>query len=253
VAKGEYIMRMDADDISLPDRVAAQVQYLDTHSEVGVVGTAVRLIDAEGGDKQPIQFPLEHDVLKWLLCFFFNPIVHPTVAIRSQALIRCGTYDETLSTSQDYDLWCRMSISTGLSNLPQTLLLLRKHAASISNTRSPEQENNALTIGTRIIRNVIGEKISSREIADLWKLTFHPEAVRADEIRRASKLIACLTRCTLARNNNLSTAERTKIVDDALRRLDNIRRHDKCDRVSRWSLVFRMYLVKRLTSVKSLN
>lgn len=78
LAQGKYIARMDADNVSLPERLAKQVDFLETHPEIGVLGTGAQIMDGYGNTSQTVQFPTQHGVLRRCLCFF-NPIVHPTV------------------------------------------------------------------------------------------------------------------------------------------------------------------------------
>ncbi len=241
-AKGEYIARMDADDVSLMDRLSSQVSFLDSHPDVGVAGTAVQLIDDTGTVDQPVEFPEEHGVLKWQLCFFYNPFAHPSVMMRSQALMLTGTYDETLATSQDYDLWCRMSGTTRLSNLSEILVLLRKHSASISSIGFLDQQKNALTIGGKLIRETAGQRLRTENILSLWKFTFYPGTATPADIRRASKLTYRIASRTL-NNDSLSPLERKKIKEDALRRLNILLQNDNCTLPCRWRVLLNTYLI----------
>jgi glycosyltransferase involved in cell wall biosynthesis len=71
LAKGEFIARMDADDISLPQRFEKQVAYLDSHPEVGVLGTYANIIDHRGKIINNIIFPTEHETILWTMLLFY--------------------------------------------------------------------------------------------------------------------------------------------------------------------------------------
>jgi len=106
LARGPYIARMDADDISLPERLATQVVFLDEHPEIGVVGCAVQIIDARGSLMKVVRHPTMHGPLLWALCFY-TPIAHPTAVFRRAVVERVGGYDDALLANQDRDLWQR--------------------------------------------------------------------------------------------------------------------------------------------------
>lgn len=104
-AKGEYIARMDGDDISLPERLEKQVEFLDEHSEYSVVGSAMLPFD-ENGDK-PVRYykeePGKNDMLSR------SPFPHATIMMRKTAYDAVGGYTVSKRTTraQDYDMWFR--------------------------------------------------------------------------------------------------------------------------------------------------
>jgi glycosyltransferase involved in cell wall biosynthesis len=130
-ARGEYVARMDADDISLPARLAAQVAFLDRNPGVGVLGSAVQLIDAQGTPGAVVRFPATHNLIRWALCFL-SPIAHPAAMMRKAVVARLGGYRAQALHCEDYDLWWRASAVTQLANLDDVLLRLRKHDANIT-------------------------------------------------------------------------------------------------------------------------
>lgn len=129
--KGEYIARMDADDIALPTRLETQVKFLENHPEIGVVGTGVELIDAKGKRIGIKGFDQTHAQLKNTL-LRRNPLIHPTVMFRRILIEDYGGYDEVLDGAEDYDLWLRLAKHTYIVNLPDLLLKYRIHQESVS-------------------------------------------------------------------------------------------------------------------------
>jgi glycosyltransferase involved in cell wall biosynthesis len=214
LAAGEYVARMDADDISLPNRFATQVSFLDSHPEVGVLGTGVRLIDEFGRERETLVFPSEHGVLRWMMCFLFNPIPHPSVMIRRRHLEQVGGYKEEFMCSQDYDLWWRMGEVSGLSNLQELLLSLRKHSENISSTHSNMQREVGLRINRQILTEVLQEEVPFSVVERLSGGCFASDV----EILETVNLICRLARMTIGREG-LSSGEKRKIRGDAADRM----------------------------------
>lgn len=107
-AQGEYIARMDADDISAQDRLESQLEFLQQHEEYAVVGCFSELIDESGvwGRRQMPVAPEKNDFL------WGSPFMHPTVMMRREVLEAVGGYRvarETLRL-EDYDMFMRMYI-----------------------------------------------------------------------------------------------------------------------------------------------
>lgn len=163
-ARGTYIARMDADDISLPERLARQKEFLDTHPEIACVGTGSIIINNSGkeiGKKSPsANEPLFafHMMLK-------NQMTHPSIMIRTALIKKYGGYKEELPYAQDYDLWSRM-LADGqrLTNITTPLLRYRFHAHSIT---QGTKSNQAYLCATQTIRTNL-----LRYVPDMPQKTF---------------------------------------------------------------------------------
>ena len=134
-ARGEFIARMDADDIALPDRFLRQVDYLRSHPECVEVGSWVQVIDPEG-DPLCIWFQeQEHEAIDALHLRGDQGAVlcHPSVMIRRSALLAVGKYNG-FTTGEDLDLHLRLAERGRLASLPQVLLKYRTHAHNRSKT-----------------------------------------------------------------------------------------------------------------------
>lgn len=135
-ATGRYVARMDADDVSLPDRLDRQVAYLDRHARTAVVGGAYIVLRRSARPGRTVRMPTSDTAIKLALPRW-NPIAHPTVAMRRDAYEQVGGY--RLARAEDYDLWTRLAERWLLANLREPVLLRREHAAQVS-TRSLDRD-----------------------------------------------------------------------------------------------------------------
>lgn len=135
-----YVARMDADDVSLPGRLSAQISYLNQHPEIHAVGTQAAFINAEGhvtgATTHPCApAPLRHMLLARARC----TIVHPSIMMRRDSIIAAGGYRESIAHAEDYDLWLRLSETHAVSNMPDILLQYRIHPDQVSQSKKLTQ------------------------------------------------------------------------------------------------------------------
>ena len=175
LAKGRYIARMDADDISLPTRLERQFRYLEGHPEIGVLGTWIQDVD---NDRRPIiEWPVPADpvVVRWFL-FFGNCIAHPSVMMRRDLLERLGYYRPEAIHVEDYDLWIRAAEVIALANLPEVLVQYRVSSSSVSSRNKSVQESRAAGLRSTLIGK-------TGEIVQLYDA--YVKKVRPDRKQRA--------------------------------------------------------------------
>lgn len=145
ISKGKYIARMDADDISMPERFQKQIDFLDANSNVGVLGTAVNYF----GKKKGIFLYPEHQSDVFL--FLNSCFAHPSIMGRSE-IIKKFSYDESFVVAQDYDLWERMYANEVVfANLSEPLLKYRVSGVQISTSRLKQQLSSAAAIRKRAL------------------------------------------------------------------------------------------------------
>lgn len=123
-ARSPWVARMDADDIALPSRLERQLEYLDSHPEVDVLGGWAEEIDGQGRVLGLRTVPTAHERIRELI--WTCPFIHPTVLFRRQAILDAASYDPDIRRRQDYDLWFRCA-KAGLrfANLPLPLIRYR--------------------------------------------------------------------------------------------------------------------------------
>ena len=154
IAQGIYVARMDADDISLPTRFARQVEYLDTHSEIGLVGTFAKMV-YEGSDKpselfcggtKRFEFPGLLDAVKDTVA------CHPTIMFRKELFAHYNLrYNEKFSTTEDQELFSRALRVTRFHNICEPLLIYRIHGNNASDTQRADGLKNLLAIKKDIL------------------------------------------------------------------------------------------------------
>ena len=129
---GTYIARMDADDISLPDRFEIQFNYMERHPEVGACGTYAEYI----GDRQGFwKYPIEDKDIRCRL-MWGSSIIHPTAFIRKSILnIHHIKFSDNYIAAEDYKIWVDISHVAELHNIPEVLLKYRTHSHQVTTTK----------------------------------------------------------------------------------------------------------------------
>jgi hypothetical protein len=186
LAQGEYVARMDADDIAMPYRFEKQIAFLEKHSETGILGSNGRLIDANGRERGLYQLPPSDLQIRWRF-LLANPFLHPTVMIRRNVLAQNGLiYDEAFQATQDYELWTRILKYTRGANLSELLIQYRLHHGVTSTHRETQLKNHD-RVALRTIQEQLPDfSISPEQITQLRSLlvgrTKHTPSVDAHRV-----------------------------------------------------------------------
>jgi glycosyltransferase involved in cell wall biosynthesis len=146
-ARGEFVARMDADDVARPRRFELQLAFLRQHPECVAVGADVLLIDPAGRPIAPRGVPRCHTAIEAeLLAGRGGALVHPAAMFRRDALLAVGSYRPETEPAEDLDLYLRLAEKGRLANLADTLLDHRLHVRKVSAERAGEQRRKALAI-----------------------------------------------------------------------------------------------------------
>lgn len=146
VARGDYIARMDADDLALPNRIESSVSALDQNKDVGLVATRAELIDANDNHiRMSPRLPSDHRLILEGLLYKRRvpPIIHPSVMFRRGLAVEIGGY-RAIAAAEDHDMWLRMLDRSKFLFVDEILLKYRIHAGGVSALQSAEQSAGAI-------------------------------------------------------------------------------------------------------------
>ena len=176
---GNYIARMDADDISDKTRIKNEVDYLDNHKEIDVVSTYAQTFGMKKTIYKSETSP--EGIMAELL--WKNPIIHPTVMMRSSLVKNESVKYNADSKSEDFDLWSRIVFhyNKKIAVIPRTLLYYRIHDGQITKTKAEQLMNEEKRIICENMRS-LGVKIKTPEY-DLYTKARNGEKLTWNEIR----------------------------------------------------------------------
>ncbi len=132
LARAPFVACMDADDISLPDRLALQASALAARPDVVCIGGAFDVIDARDRLLNRLLPPREHAEILAMALVGRSPICGSNAMFRRQEALAIGGYDETACFVEDIDLWLRLGETGRLANLPDVISRVRFHDVSQS-------------------------------------------------------------------------------------------------------------------------
>ena len=195
-SQGQYIARMDADDVSLPDRFRLQVTFLDSNPDHGLLGTTFFVIDDQSHIKHVVPVMLNNTEIRQEL-LHRTPFAHGCIMIRKADLNKLDlpSYNIEFRVAQDYELWSRLAQVTKLANLEKALYLWRDSTDSVSGRNKPKQRsNNYLTVeNNQNNKNLLNAKSFS------WPLFFkyHNSVIEYEDTRYPLKRKNAYTYCQL--------------------------------------------------------
>jgi Glycosyl transferase family 2 len=153
-ARGEFVARMDADDVCHPKRLELQVDFLRHHPGVSLVGTGARAVDSHGRVLSVNHPATTHEAIRWHL-LFHTQFYHPTVMWRRSVLSDAvGSYDEAFSHAEDYEYFSRVALRCRTANLPSPLLDYRRHDGARGATSLTASEAAAALVSERELRRL---------------------------------------------------------------------------------------------------
>jgi glycosyltransferase involved in cell wall biosynthesis len=172
LAGGKYIARQDQDDISLPRRLAKQLEFLETNKDYGMVGTWAEIWEDEKPTDRSHKHPVDNLELKFFL-LFDNPFVHSSMMIRKSVFDVVGGYstDRERQPPEDYELWSRVSKKFKVANIPEMLHVYREMPQSMSRTGDNPFLNHLLRINVENLAFATSGKYPELAYRDLAALS----------------------------------------------------------------------------------
>jgi glycosyltransferase involved in cell wall biosynthesis len=133
MSKGEYIARMDADDLSEPDRLEIQINYMDNHPDCVLVGVNAILIDEDGLPLRKLSYPQHRNAIYTSLQNGLSPFSDGAVMFRRSVAESCGFYNEKMLVGEDWLLWVNLFQLGEMANIPICLYRYRLSSSALTN------------------------------------------------------------------------------------------------------------------------
>jgi hypothetical protein len=203
LARGRYVARQDHDDISLPDRLAAQVRHLDAHPRCGLLGTRSEIWVGDAASARFHDHPTDNAALQFHL-LTDNPFVHSSVMLRTSVFDAVGVYatETERQPPEDFELWSRIARRFEVANLPERLVIYRETPKSISRTGSRPFLHQLVLISSENLWHASGGATSMQLCRDAAAL-FHAACDRVSpqcDIEAVCRLVDVAANQIEARN-----------------------------------------------------
>jgi len=150
LAKGEYLIWQDADDISLPRRIERQVAFMDRHPKVGICGGFLQFFD-QSGLRERRKYASDDKTLRSKI-FRYSPVAQPAAIIRKKCLDEAGEYDLNYPPAEDIDMSFRIGRKYHFANLQETVIYYREHLNSATFRKLKIMELNTLKIRRKYVK-----------------------------------------------------------------------------------------------------
>lgn len=214
-ARGAFVARMDADDVSLPSRLAVQAARLEADGSLAAVGGAYDVIDARGTVWRTRRPPMEPARVAEALVRS-NCLCHPTMMFRREALAGfAGPYRGQFPLAEDYDLWLRMAEHCAIGNVPEVVLRYRRDLGGLDPAQIVRQAVS--TEGAR--HSARARRAGRADPAEAWVAADHDTLQRAGvSAPRLARLVrrALLSEARLARKHGFRESSRALVRHAAL-------------------------------------
>lgn len=191
IARGEYIARMDSDDVSLPQRFERQIVYLEAHPEIGVLGTQLVFID-ESGELAPEykwQPPTSSSLTIWHM-LYSTTLCHPSLMMRLSCLDTVDGYDADYA-NEDAHLFMNLAFVTKLTNLDEVLIEYRIQLQH-QKQKTSDWEQHTQRVSHEYVEKILNHTVELKWIEILFNFikysNFKPQTTLLEVFQLASLL-----------------------------------------------------------------
>lgn len=208
-SQGEYIARMDADDLAYPKRIEQQIKYLKQHPKTVIVGTAFDIIDNKGKFIETFHHFNDDFLIRWML-IFSSPFCHSSVIIRKNIFDQTGLYDNKWTTVEDYELWTRISQIGTMANLDEILQHYRANSQGVSQKNWQYQVKQRNKLGEIYADKFLKDNNIKTAIstAEKYLTKKSPQTLCLNLVQKKLLAKICnLTGCYLIRKNQTAKAD----------------------------------------------
>lgn len=167
---GKYIARMDADDVSLPERIGEQVKFMEQHPEVGVCGCDYSQFN-DSGETTYKALSVHDEVLSQMI--FNSSVVHPSLMLRRSVLQELDpVFNAGYQHSEDYELWSKLILRTQFSAVPKHLFRYRIHGGQVTQKHQEQQQISASKVRKELLTR-LGFSYTEEEVQLLSRMAGH--------------------------------------------------------------------------------
>lgn len=201
-AQGEYIGRIDSDDVWKQNKLEKQIEFMDKHKDIGACFSYVNLIDEKGNcangryeELYKLFQPQFKTQKEWIQFFVFsgNCLSHPSALIRKSVIDEVGNYNLAFVQGQDYELWMRIVLKYNLYVYPETLVKYRWTPELKDNISSNTEDNNTRFYNENLLAVYrLFQRITNQEFIEYFQDMFVNRDAYNDLELMCEKAFLCL-------------------------------------------------------------
>lgn len=259
-AKGDYIARMDADDICHPERFQKQILTLNQNPSIGLCACQAALIDSNGKQVEKVFFPKIIAPIPWEI-LWHNPIVHPSVMFRKKILNgESEWYRLEEYPAEDYGLWCRLAAETKMLILNEKLLYYRISPSGIFHSNQKVIFDKSVSISRAYASRISGRIVPNFHSYFYYQSQDRMEAIAGASVKEARDWLTSLA-LSLASQHQWSKSELEPVFFDVNQKILRMILHSNLSFMGRVQSIVNLdlkytvldlssYLQKKIGSVK---
>lgn len=188
LAKGKFIARMDADDISLPERLMKQVNFMNKNTDIGLLGTWFRTFNREGDTNKIVNYAVDDARIRIKHLYQIH-LCHGTAMFRKSTISKCNLlFDAKYKHAEDYEFWIRLQKITKFANLPFVLYKVRLNPNSVSVKYNGTQIKNTDLVIQKYWK-YIGVEISNLDVNLVKSIFYSDFNLSYKQLKRAEEIL----------------------------------------------------------------